>query len=356
MVVSIHIHRNFSFNCPRIQEEKRYNTVMATYRSFPAWFMKLFGKQDVLIPTEDFQSYMNVTYKQDSTDYKHQLNIFTPKQQYQEDTEQQKQLLPVLVFVHGGSWRRGDRNYYMDIYNKLSMRLSQATNCCVVNVSYRLSPKVKHPEHVLDVLSALQFVHEHISEYNGDPNRVIIAGHSAGGHLISMCTLFISCRELFNFSFDYQFPSDFIKAWIPICAVFNISKLSTMHFVVNKFIVESAFGKPDEQYKYDLASPVYYIEKIKEKGIVLPKMMCFNAESDYGLEEHTVEFIAALGDNERFGTKHYLSSGTNHSSIIGMRQAMGVTYTPLVEDIAAFVKVILSELNSLAVTPEIEKI
>jgi acetyl esterase/lipase len=299
--------------------------------------LKISGKIDEPIP-DTFESYMNIPYKSDSTDYKHQLNIFVPKHTTTATS-------PVIVFVHGGSWRRGDRNYHMDVYNKMCMRLCVATDCCVVNVSYRLSPKVKHPEHVLDVLSALQFIHEHIIEYNGNPDQVILTGHSAGGHLITMCTLFLSCRELFNFTFDYQFPSDFVKAWIPICAVYNITKLRTMHFIVDKFIVEAAFGKsPDNNY--DTASPVWYVHKMKERGdVVLPKMLCFNAESDYGLEEHTVEFLAALGNDERYKTKHYKGSGTNHSSIIGLRQSLGITYTPLIEDITVFVKEILSELN-----------
>jgi acetyl esterase/lipase len=53
-------------------------------------------------------------------------------------------------------------------------------------VNYRLSPAVKHPEHVKDVARAFAWTRKHIKEYGGDPDRIFLCGHSAGGHLVSL--------------------------------------------------------------------------------------------------------------------------------------------------------------------------
>jgi acetyl esterase/lipase len=52
--------------------------------------------------------------------------------------------------------------------------------------NYRLSPGVKHPEHVKDVARAFVWLRNHISDYGGDPEQIFVAGHSAGGHLVAL--------------------------------------------------------------------------------------------------------------------------------------------------------------------------
>jgi acetyl esterase/lipase len=52
--------------------------------------------------------------------------------------------------------------------------------------NYRLSPDVKHPEHVRDVARAFAWAHAHAAEYGGDPDQLFLLGHSAGAHLVSL--------------------------------------------------------------------------------------------------------------------------------------------------------------------------
>ncbi len=56
----------------------------------------------------------------------------------------------------------------------------------IVAINYRLSPSVKHPEHVKDVARAFSWVRGHIADYGGDRDRIVLCGHSAGGHLVSL--------------------------------------------------------------------------------------------------------------------------------------------------------------------------
>jgi len=279
----------------------------------------------------------DIPYK-DSGHLKHCLNIFVPK--IEEDKE--PKLFPVLIFAHGGSWRRGDRNHrWFDTYNKFCAQLCCNMEFVVVNISYRLSPEVKHPGHMLDVLHAFRFVHENIAQYTGDPNRVMVCGHSAGGHLVTMCTLFIACRELFEDmnEFDYSFPSDFIKGCVPISAVYDLNRLSTMGYLVNRYIVEPAFIRHPQLNNYDAASPLEMLRKLRQKIVdsdPLPPFLCLNAENDWGLDLQTVDFVEVLNDPRRFIRKRYLNSKTNHLSIIGLHTGYGNAYPLVITDIAEF--------------------
>ena len=106
---------------------------------------------------------------------KHKLDLYLP-------TDKTK--FPVLFFVHGGSWRSGDRSLYGALGNRFA-KLGTG----VVIPSYRLMPKNPHPAQVEDVAAAFAWTVKHIAEYGGDPSQIFVAGHSAGGHLVSLLAL-----------------------------------------------------------------------------------------------------------------------------------------------------------------------
>jgi acetyl esterase/lipase len=91
---------------------------------------------------------------------------------------------PVLVFVHGGAWSRGDKNE-LGIYNALG-RCFARQGIGLVCPNYRLSPGVKHPEHVRDIARAFAWTFRNIARYGGRPEELFIGGHSAGGHLAAL--------------------------------------------------------------------------------------------------------------------------------------------------------------------------
>jgi acetyl esterase/lipase len=92
---------------------------------------------------------------------------------------------PVVVFVHGGSWRFGDRQQALASYVKLGRRLAKRDVVAVV-ISYRLAPGFKHPSQVRDVARALAWTMAHASEYGGDPDAIFAMGHSAGAQLVAL--------------------------------------------------------------------------------------------------------------------------------------------------------------------------
>jgi acetyl esterase/lipase len=92
---------------------------------------------------------------------------------------------PVLVHIHGGAWSIGDTRYQG---YPLVSRLTAAGWVCVP-ITYRLSPKATFPDHIIDVKRAIAWVKEHIAEYSGDANFVVLTGGSAGGHLSALAAL-----------------------------------------------------------------------------------------------------------------------------------------------------------------------
>lgn len=108
-------------------------------------------------------------------DAKHKLDLYLPKGGKD---------VPVLFFVHGGGWISGDRNYF-GVYSSLGKCFARHGIAAVV-ISYRLSPKVKHPEHVKDVARAFAWTYRNIAKYGGRTDQIFACGHSAGGHLVAL--------------------------------------------------------------------------------------------------------------------------------------------------------------------------
>jgi acetyl esterase/lipase len=94
---------------------------------------------------------------------------------------------PVVIFVHGGYWNSGDRRYFdvvTGLYGAFGRALG-AHDIVTVIPSYRLFPQVDSVEPMLDDIAAVvRWTHAHIAAHGGSPERIVLAGHSAGGHLV----------------------------------------------------------------------------------------------------------------------------------------------------------------------------
>ena len=89
---------------------------------------------------------------------------------------------PVVVFIHGGGWCVGD----LDTYDGTAREHAVGTGAVVVSVDYRLAPEHPYPAAVEDVWAATQWVAEHAVELGADPERLAVAGDSAGGNLAAV--------------------------------------------------------------------------------------------------------------------------------------------------------------------------
>lgn len=120
---------------------------------------------------------------------------------------------PVMLFVHGGYWRLG----IGDDYDFVAMGPSLA-GFTVVIITYALTPAVNIPEMVRQVRSSIAWTANNISDFHGNPDRIFVAGHSAGAHLAAMAMST-------NWS-DYGLPVDTVKGVLAISGLYDLEPVS----------------------------------------------------------------------------------------------------------------------------------
>lgn len=127
--------------------------------------------------TYEVESIRNVAYYEGegADKVRHKLDLFVPKGAKE---------FPVVLFVHGGSWVHGDKDF-LGIYTKFGQSCARQGIGAVV-CNYRLSPAIKHPEHVRDVARAFAWTSRNIKKHGGRPDQLFLCGHSAGGHLAAL--------------------------------------------------------------------------------------------------------------------------------------------------------------------------
>jgi acetyl esterase/lipase len=192
---------------------------------------------------------------------------------------------PVLVMIHGGGWRIGDKaNAGMTSY-KVPHFVGHGF--VYVSINYRLSttPEVKHPAHVNDVARALAWVHDHVAKYGGDPDRIFVMGHSAGAHLAALVATDHRRLEAAGKSLAI------LKGAICLdVAAYDLPR-NIREFGAGphmRRLYETAFGKTEEAWRD--ASPRHHVAP--GKGI--PPMLLFHAGRRAAVERLTREMVDAL--------------------------------------------------------------
>src|SRR5262245_18895750 len=135
-------------------------------------------KRDDPRPSQEAVLGKDTVVKKDLTygkDDKQKLDVYSPKG---------AKGLPVVAYVHGGEWTKGDKA-------EVSYKPKLFTENCVVfaSINYRLSPAAKHPAHVSDVAAALRWLTDNVGDHGGDPKKIVLMGHSAGCHLVVLTTI-----------------------------------------------------------------------------------------------------------------------------------------------------------------------
>jgi len=87
--------------------------------------------------------------------------------------------VPVVVYLHGGAYVRGDRNISPEVYSNITTYFARA-GMLAINGTYRLAPAAKWPAAAEDVGQIVKWVRENAAAYGGDANRIYLIGHSAG--------------------------------------------------------------------------------------------------------------------------------------------------------------------------------
>lgn len=112
----------------------------------------------------------------DTDDPAQRLDLYLPKNRI--DSEE----LPVLVFIHGGAWRGGNKRAGA---GRLAKYVASG-RCAGVSVEYRLTDKATWPAQIHDCKAAVRWIRGNAGKYQLNPQRIVVWGTSAGGHLVSM--------------------------------------------------------------------------------------------------------------------------------------------------------------------------
>jgi acetyl esterase/lipase len=158
---------------------------------------------------------------------------------------------PLVVWIHGGGWRRGDKG-------NLQRKPQAFTDhgYVLVATNYRFVPDVTIKEMTADVAKAIRWAHDHARDYGGDPRSIFVAGHSAGAHLAALvCTddRYLKAEGL---------SLAILKGCVPVdVAAFDVPKRIADSGVAVPAAFQEVFGKTEDSHK-DL-SPATHVARGK---------------------------------------------------------------------------------------------
>lgn len=144
-----------------------------------------------------------------------------------------KKNFTTVVWFHGGGITGGEKFIPAELKEK---------GLAVVAVNYRLSPKVKVPAYIDDAAAAIAWTFKHIADYGGDPAKIIVSGHSAGGYLIAMVGLDKSWLQKYGEDAD------------KLAGIVDFSGHAITHMTVR-----AEHGIKDTQPTIDEYAPLYHV-------------------------------------------------------------------------------------------------
>ncbi|GAC1603824.1 MAG: alpha/beta hydrolase [Ramlibacter sp.] len=127
---------------------------------------------------------------------------------------------PVLVFIHGGWWRSLDKHDHSFIAPAFT-----AAGVCVVMPNYTLAPTASVPGITLQMVQALAWTFRNIASFGGDPARICVAGHSAGGQLAAML---LACLWPLH---GQDLPADLVKGALSVSGLHDLTPIMHTPFL-----------------------------------------------------------------------------------------------------------------------------
>jgi acetyl esterase/lipase len=240
---------------------------------FNLLFSLLFALLFTSCAFKSISRYKDITYQQADPSKnidEEQLNVFAPRKH--------KVLRNVIVFIHGGSWSSGKKSLYSFFGSRMARK-----DVVMVIIDYPLTPKVRYNEMAKSSVLAIQWVKNNIHQYGGDPDRIFVAGHSAGGHLAAL----ISVQDKYFDSLQTVSP---IKgtilidaAGLDMCSFLTEVKSEPENYIAT-FTSDSAYWKD--------ASPLYILN---ERLYPAPPMLIYAGERTYPtILRSNEKFVEAL--------------------------------------------------------------
>ena len=193
--------------------------------------------------------------------------------------------LPVLCYIHGGAFRNGFKEW-MGFVAPPFLDLP----AIFVSFSYRLVPNVIQPRVVDDCFDALKLVRDLVAEYGGSPDRIFVAGHSAGANLCAMLAL---RRDL---SIARGMPADVVKGCFPNGGTYDVRRENA---APGSVLERSYAGRFDNDEEAAGCSPILYA-----KDNTTPFLVAWGGEDLPLAMESSAKLVAALKQESGAVTQH----------------------------------------------------
>ncbi len=197
---------------------------------------------------------------------------------------------PTLVWLHGGALTSGTKD---DGSVVAVARHFADSGVAVACVNYRLIPLAEYPAGIADTAAAFAWVKQHIAEHGGDPSRLFLGGHSAGGYLTLMVGL--DARYLKAHGLD----TTAIAGLVPVAGQ-----------TLTHYSIREERGLPKDRIIADEAAPLHHVRKDA------PPMLILYAENDMAMRAQENELLAAaLRQAGHTGTTLRMIKGHDHGSV-----------------------------------------
>lgn len=270
----------------------------------------------------------DIVYVEGSYDPKHTLDLFMPLA-----SEVRQRPWPTVIYVHGGGWVEGDKDLTFggqDLYGNIG-RYFAARGIGAATVNYRLQPGATWREQVSDVARAVAEVREQVRASGGDPDALVLMGHSAGGHLIGRVALDRTAQEAAGI------PPEAVCGAIPVsAAALDLRDRESFEIADNYPYYQTRFA-PEGTTKAETAplAPEAWQGEASVAPLLspdAPPFLVIYAEGDYpALIRQNEVFVSAL---EASGVPHEVTvvPGSSHERIIAALSQDGYYAGPAMLD------------------------
>jgi len=226
---------------------------------------------------------------------------------------------PIVVFFYGGSWQDGKRRWYRYVGDALA-----GHGVIAVIPDYRKYPEVQFPGFMRDAAHAVAWAREHAREFGGDPRRLFVMGHSAGGQIAAL----LACDKRYLAEVDLA-PRD-LAGMIGIAGAYAF-----LPFVERE---PEIFGD-DAQGRYD-SQPINFVDGDE------PPMLLLQGTDDDEVPPHNAEAMAERAQ-AMDGTAHLkLYPGIGHSAILLAFARGHAGHSPALQDTLDFINSTPAAANS----------
>lgn len=217
---------------------------------------------------------------------------------------------PVVVFFFGGSWQGGDKETYLFLAAALAQR-----GYVTVVADYRVYPEVRYPKFIEDGALAVRWTKSNAVRFGGDPNRLFVMGHSAGGYIAAM--LAINGRYLNAVGLD---PHRDLAGLIGVSGPYDFLPLKDETLKV----IFGGANRADTQ-------PINYVTRSAPPSLLVTGLS--DGTVDPGNASRLAARLRAYGNQVKVITY----AGINHLTIVGSFAAQLRFLSPVLNDVDRFI-------------------